>query len=50
VNGGRTIQDAVNEPDAITWQEFIDAFRDYHIPDGIIEIKEEEFCNLRQGQ
>jgi hypothetical protein len=42
-------QDAVNEPDAIMWQEFIDAFHDYHILDGIIEIKEEEFRNLRQG-
>jgi hypothetical protein len=42
-------QDAVTEPDAIMWQEFIDAFHDYHILDGIIEIKEEEFRNLRQG-
>jgi hypothetical protein len=40
-------QDAVNEPDAIMWQEFIDAFNDYHILDGIIEIKKEEFRNLR---
>jgi hypothetical protein len=41
-------QDAVQDADVITWQEFIDAFRDYHIPDGIMEIKE-EFRNLRQG-
>ena len=26
-------QDAVNEPDAITWQEFMEAFREYHIPE-----------------
>ena len=42
-------QDAVNEPDAITWQEFVEEFREYHIPEGIMEIKEEEFCSLRQG-
>ena len=42
-------QDAVNEPDAITWQEFVEEFCDYHIPKGIMEIKEEEFHSLRQG-
>ena len=25
-------QDAVNELDAITWQEFVEEFREYHIP------------------
>jgi hypothetical protein len=27
----------------------VEEFRDYHIPEGIIEIKEEEFHSLRQG-
>ena len=40
-------QDAVNEPDAITWQEFVEEFREYHIPEGIMEIKEEKFRSLR---
>jgi hypothetical protein len=42
-------QDATNEPEAITWQEFMEKFRKYHIPEGIMEIKAEEFCSLRQG-
>jgi len=42
-------QDAVNEPEAITWQEFMEEFREYHIPEGIMEIKAEEFRSLRQG-
>ena len=40
-------QDAVNETDAITWQEFMGEFHDYHIPEGIMEIKEEKFRSLR---
>ena len=42
-------QDAVNEPDAVTLQEFMEEFHVYHIPKGIMEIKEEEFRSLRQG-
>ena len=42
-------QDAANEPDAITWQEYMEAFHEYHIPEGIMEIKVEEFRSLRQG-
>jgi hypothetical protein len=30
----------------VTWQEFRDNFRVYHIPEGIIELKAEEFRNL----
>ena len=41
--------DAANEPDAITWQEFVEAFHEYHIPIGIMEIKAKEFHSLRQG-
>ena len=25
-------QDATNEPDAVTWQDFMEAFHEYHIP------------------
>ena len=32
-----------------TWGEFQEAFREYHIPEGIMEMKTEEFCNLKQG-
>ena len=42
-------QDAANEPEAITWQEFVEKFHQYHIPKGIMEIKVEEFLSLRQG-
>ncbi|XP_066323269.1 uncharacterized protein [Miscanthus floridulus] len=42
-------QDAANEPEAITWQEFVKNFREYHILEGIMEIKAEEFRSLRQG-
>ena len=42
-------QDVANEPDAITWQDFVEAFFEYHILEGIMEIKAENFCSLRQG-
>jgi hypothetical protein len=42
-------QDAVEDPEAITWEEFIEEFRNYHIPKGIMEMKAEEFRYLRQG-
>ena len=42
-------QDAANEPDAITQQDFVEAFHEYHIPEGIIEIKAKEFRSLQQG-
>jgi hypothetical protein len=34
----------------ITWNEFVRDFRARHIPEGIIELKQEEFKNLRIGQ
>jgi hypothetical protein len=34
---------------AVTWQEFRENFRAYHIPEGMIELKAEEFMNLTQG-
>jgi hypothetical protein len=33
----------------ITWQEFHDNFRTYHIPSGVIKLKQKEFLSLRQG-
>ena len=33
----------------ITWQDFRDNFRSYHIPEGLIELKQEEFRALKQG-
>src|SRR3954462_526520 len=39
------------QPDGhvVTWQQFRDAFRGYHILDEMMERKKEEFCNLTQG-
>lgn len=34
----------------ITWQDFYDAFHEYHILEGLMELKKEEFCNLTQGR
>jgi len=33
----------------ITWHEFRENFRSYHIPEGLIELKQEEFRALKQG-
>ena len=33
----------------VTWQEFKDAFRGFHIPEGLMELKREEFLKLKQG-
>jgi hypothetical protein len=33
----------------ITWQEFRDNFRTYHIPSGVIKLKQRELLSLRQG-
>jgi hypothetical protein len=41
---------AIQPPDhQITWNEFKEAFRAHHIPDGILQMKLEEFMRLRQG-
>src|SRR4051812_46274200 len=34
----------------VTWQEFCDDFRGYHIPDQLMVRKREAFCNLTQGK
>src|SRR3954469_6111504 len=35
--------------EVITWEDFQSAFRARYIPQGIIDRKQEEFCNLTQG-
>jgi hypothetical protein len=36
-------------PDTITWEEFRDNFRQYHVPIGLIIVKKEELLALKQG-
>src|ERR1041384_8059713 len=33
-----------------TWNEFCTAFREHHIPKGLMDRKCEEFCNITQGR
>ena len=33
----------------ITWAEFSTHFRNYHIPAGLMKIKNQEFLSLKQG-
>jgi hypothetical protein len=33
----------------VTWVEFKEAFRVHHVPDGVLQMKLEEFLRLRQG-
>ena len=40
---------ASENPKDITWEEFQEAFKEYNIPEGIMEMKTEEFRNLMQG-
>jgi hypothetical protein len=35
--------------DTITWAEFTTQFRNYHIPVGLMKIKNKEFLSLKQG-
>jgi Retrotransposon gag protein/Zinc knuckle len=39
---------ATENLDEISWEEFQKTFREYHIPEGIMEMKAEEFRNLKQ--
>jgi hypothetical protein len=36
-------------PEAITWEEFRDNFRRYHVPEGPMIVRKEEFLALKQG-
>jgi hypothetical protein len=38
-----------NNAPATTWLEFRENFRSYHIPEGLIELKHEEFIAPKQG-
>ena len=40
---------AHTDPDTITWAEFIESFRGYHVPKGTIQLKRKEFLDLKQG-
>jgi hypothetical protein len=37
------------DPEAITWVEFRDNFRSYHVPEGLMIVRKEEFLALKQG-
>jgi hypothetical protein len=36
-------------PEAITWEEFMDNFHRYHVPEGLMIVRKEEFLALKQG-
>jgi hypothetical protein len=33
----------------ITWEQFVEAFRSHHIPEGLMDRMKEKFCNLVHG-
>jgi hypothetical protein len=37
------------DPEAITWEEFRDNFRCYHVPEGLMIVRKEEFLAFKQG-
>jgi hypothetical protein len=37
------------DPEAITWEEFRDKFRRYHVPEGSMIVRKEEFLAVKQG-
>jgi hypothetical protein len=37
------------DPVAITWEEFRNNFRRYHVPKGLMIVRKEEFLALKQG-
>jgi hypothetical protein len=37
------------DPEAIIWEEFRDKFRRYHVPQGLMIVRKEEFLALMQG-
>jgi hypothetical protein len=36
-------------PETITWGEFRDNFHRYHVPEGLLIVRKEEFLALKQG-
>jgi hypothetical protein len=45
-----SFSDSHEDPANISWEEFAEAFTEYHIPKGIMEAKAEEFCNIKMGK
>jgi len=43
------LQEMRGHDDRITWAEFRLAFKRHHVPEGLMERKKEQFCNLVQG-
>jgi hypothetical protein len=41
--------DAHDDPRSISWEEFTEAFREHHVPEGVMDAKVEEFRNFTQG-
>jgi hypothetical protein len=37
------------DPEVITWEEFRENFRRYHVPEGLMILRKEEFLALNQG-
>jgi hypothetical protein len=37
------------DPEAIIWEEFRDNFRRYHVPEGLMIVRKEEFLAFKQG-
>jgi hypothetical protein len=37
------------DPEAITWEEFRENFHRYHVPEGLMIVRKEEFLALKQG-
>jgi hypothetical protein len=37
------------DTDTITWEEFRNNFRQYHVPGGLMIVRKEEFLALKQG-
>jgi hypothetical protein len=41
--------DTHKDPGSISWEEFTKAFREQHVPKGVMDAKVEEFRNISQG-
>jgi len=38
--------DTHKDPGRISWEEFAEAFREHHVPEGVMDAKVEEFHNI----
>ena len=41
--------DTHGDPAHISWEEFANACHEHHVPEGKMDAKVEEFCNISQG-